>query len=56
MAWTILPGWLGAASIAMQTKSEMNARQAAASRGGKKNKSNKNKQNKRSNKTRRTLH
>ena len=56
MAWTILPGWLGTASIAMQTKSEMNAQQAAISRGGKKNKSNKNKQNKRRNKTRRTSH
>ena len=37
MAWTILPGWLGAASIAMQTKSEMNAAKAVTSRGGKKN-------------------
>jgi hypothetical protein len=52
MAWTILPGWLGAASIAYQTKREMNA--AAVTRGGKKNKTIKNKKNKRSNKTRRS--
>jgi len=56
MAWTILPGWLGVASIAMQTKSEMNAAKTVTSRGGKKTKSNKNKQNKRPNKTRRTFH
>jgi hypothetical protein len=40
MAWTILPGWLGAASIAYQTKREMNT--AAVTRGGKKNKTIKN--------------
>jgi hypothetical protein len=53
MAWTILPGWLGAASLAYQTKREMNA--SAVARGGKKNKSIKNK-NKRRNTTRRANH
>ena len=57
MAWTILPGWLGAASIAYQTKREMEAQQAAPLvRGGKKNRSNKNKKNKRRNATRRVNH